>query len=166
MSMIQRNRGIGRRNAPLATLLLALPLALLVRCTGPTDQTIDDPNGPHVPDAIPVVQCTSVDQCELPRSTCSGSSLAYYSNARCQAGYCAWDQMTTECGAGGCFNGGCNSGTMTAVSAPPLHPCGGASASNIGACTGSGGSGGSGGDDDGGGACNPDDDGGPSQCVP
>jgi hypothetical protein len=154
--MIQRNR-------PVTTLLLALPLALLARCTSTSDDSSG--NGPEqIPDP-PVVQCTTVEQCELPRSICAGPGLVYYTNARCEAdGQCAWDEMTTECGGSHCSNGGCVNPTMTAGGSPPFDPCTGPSGSTLPECA--GGSGGSGEDDDGGSVCDADDDGGPGQCVP
>ena len=148
-----------RRNRPLATLLLVLPLALLTRCT-----TDDSPGTApaQVPDPVPVVECNTIDECELPRSTCSDSVLAYYTNARCEAGYCVWDQMTTIC-QGGCYDGGCYVGSSTAGGGPPFDPCSGQSASILPQCV--GGAGGSGDDDDSS-VCDADDDGGPGQCVP
>lgn len=149
--MIQHNR-------PLATLLLILPLALLTRCT--TDD--NSSTGPaQMPDPVPVIECNTVDQCELPRSTCSDSVLVYYTAARCDAGYCAWDQQTTTC-AGGCYNGGCAVATSTAAGGPPFDPCSGQSGSIPPECI--GGAGGSGDDDSA--VCDADDDGGPGQCVP
>jgi hypothetical protein len=149
--MIQRNR-------PIATLLLALPLALLARCTNTSDES---PGPEQIPDP-PVVQCTTVEQCELPRSICGDSGLVYYTNARCEAdGHCAWDEMTSQC-VGGCFNGGCTMPTTTAGGSPPFDPCTGPSGSTLPECA--GGTGGSGDDD--GSVCDVDDDGGPGQCVP
>jgi hypothetical protein len=153
MSMIQRNR-------PVATLLLVLPLALLARCT--SDESSGSRPEP-IPDP-PVMECTTVEQCELPRSICSGASLVYYTNARCEAdGHCAWDEMTMECAGSYCSNGGCVSPTMTAGGSPPFDPCTGPSGSSLPECA--GGTGGSGEDEDGS-VCDADDDGGPGQCVP
>lgn len=164
MSMNQPHRAIGHRNAPLVAMLLALPFMLLTRCTSSSDDVVGDPSPMPEP---PVVACTTLEQCELPRSTCSGSSLVYYTDARCELGVCAWDQMTMGC-ASACDNGGCSMGTMTAGGSPPFQPsCGGAQSNATECVAGSGGSGGSAGDDDGGGGtCDADEDGGLDQCVP
>jgi hypothetical protein len=163
--MTQRNR-----NPLLATALLALPL--LVHCKS-DDKPSAEPNPDGGP---PVMACTSVDQCGLPRSTCSGNDVVYYTNARCEGGQCVWDEMTSTCPVPGCSAGGCQSPTMTA-SGVGAAPCGGGfgGGGNAGGCAVAGnganggiGGGGSGGLDDDAGLlmCDPDEDAGIDQCMP
>lgn len=154
---------MNQRKAQFATALLALPLVFLAQCTS-GDDSDDEPNNEpgYVPDP-PVVECTTVDQCPLPASTCANSlNLAFYTNARCESGHCAWDQKSMGC-QGSCSNGACFSSiTSTAAGGPPFDPCAGAPANTPGCVGGAGGSG----DDEGdGGPCDREDDGGPGQCV-
>jgi hypothetical protein len=74
---------------------------------------------------IPVVPCSSLGQCELPRSVCNNGSfeLTYYTNGRCEAGFCNWDVNPMYCPTG-CVNGGCTLSSTTTTCMPPTPGCG------------------------------------------
>jgi hypothetical protein len=68
--------------------------------------------------------CSSVADCELPRSTCNGSELVYYTNATCSNGACQYVPVSMFCPTG-CYNGGCTFTTTTASGPPPGGSSGG-----------------------------------------
>lgn len=86
----------------------------------------------------PSTACNSAADCDLPRSTCAGTVVVYYTNASCNSGVCSYEQATMQC-LTGCSNGGCTFTTTTASGPPPGGSSGGGQ-SGAGGQSGSGGS--------------------------
>jgi hypothetical protein len=100
-------------------------------------------NGACQAEGPPSGACSVATDCELPRSTCTGTTVVYYTNASCNSGVCSYEQATMACFSG-CSNGGCTTTTTTTSGPPPGGSSGGgqSGASGSGAPGGAGGNGG------------------------